>query len=135
MKLSEKIKLYRDEKLEISQKEASKLLHVSNVSLSRYEADQRQPSIETLKRMRKYYQMTDAEFIALFDDSVPNRKEMVQLVEETNETRTKYYNQFSLLVEELIGEEDFRLLLLHLKDLSLEERRSQLALLLKNLTI
>ncbi|USK71729.1 helix-turn-helix domain-containing protein [Peribacillus asahii] len=52
------------EKRNISQKELSKKLEISNVQLSRYESDERRPDYETLKKLSDFFNVSTDYLIA-----------------------------------------------------------------------
>lgn len=126
MKFHEKLKAYRDEQLDISQEEAAKLLKISNVTLSRYESSARQPSLEMINLIRSVYRLSDEQFLNLLTDDQNNRKTTEAFVEQAKESQDRYYAQFQPFVSELMANADFRNLLLHLRELSKEEREQQL---------
>lgn len=134
VKFHEKLKAYRDEQLDISQDEAAKLLKVSNATLSRYESSKRLPSLEMVFAIRKAYQLTDEQFLDLLTDDSSKRKSTESFVEQAHESQGRYYGQFSPLLEELLPLDDFRSLLLQLRDLSKEEQEKLLRNLLKSIT-
>ena len=134
MKFHEKLRAFRDEQLNISQKEAALLLEVSNVNLSRYETAERQPSLEFLHRIRTKYKMTDEQFLDLLTEDTTVRKPMETFLEQAHETQSRYYSQFSELLTELLSEKSFRLLLLYLRDLPEKERKEILEQLVEFLS-
>lgn len=126
MKFHEKLKAYRDEQLNISQEEAAKLLKISNVTLSRYESAERQPSLEMINLIRSVYRLSDEQFLDLLTDDKSTRKTAEAYVEQANESQDRYYDQFSPLIQELMKSKEFRALLLHLRTLSDDERKKLL---------
>lgn len=132
MKFHEKLRAFREEQLNITQQEAAKLLHISNVNLSRYETSGRQPNLELLNKMREQYGMSDQQFLNLVIDKPSERRDTDRLVGEAHETQSRYYSQYAPLIQELLKEEEFRLLLLHLRDLPRGKRRQFLDDALKN---
>ncbi|WP_392454683.1 helix-turn-helix domain-containing protein [Chryseomicrobium aureum] len=126
MKFHEKLKAYRDEQLNISQEEAAKLLKISNVTLSRYESAERQPSLEMINLIRSVYRLSDEQFLDLLTDDKSTRKTAEAYVEQANESQVRYYDQFSPLIQELMKSKEFRALLLHLRTLSDDERKKLL---------
>lgn len=133
VKFHEKLRAFRDEQLNISQKEAALLLEISNVNLSRYETADRQPSLEFLHRIRTKYKMTDEQFLDLLTEDTTVRKPMETFLEQAHETQNRYYEQFSELLSDLVDEKNFRLLLLYLRDLPEKERKELLAQLVEHI--
>lgn len=133
VKFHEKLRAFRDEQLNISQKEAALLLEVSNVNLSRYETADRQPSLEFLHRIRTKYKMTDEQFLDLLTEDTTVRKPMETFLEQAHETQNRYYGQFTDLLADLVNEKSFRLLLLYLRDLPEKERKELLAQLVEHI--
>lgn len=130
MTFHEKLKTFREEQLEIPQKEAALLLGVSQTVLSRYEAGTRSPSIETVLLIRDKYNMTHEQFLELLSITPTQRRPAETLVEEAHETKKKYYSQFDDLLEELMKGSAFRRLLLELEHLSSAERNAFLQAIL-----
>lgn len=130
MTFHEKLKTFREEQLEIPQKEAALLLGVSQTVLSRYEAGTRSPSIETVLLIRDKYNMTHEQFLELLSITPTQRRPAETLVEEAHETKKKYYSQFDDLLEELMKGSAFRRLLLELEHLSSTERNAFLQAIL-----
>lgn len=57
MNFGEKLKLLREEK-NLTQNDLAKLLNVSKANISRYESGIRQPSIETIIRIAKFFNVS-----------------------------------------------------------------------------
>lgn len=128
----EKLKTFREEQLNISQKEAAKLLEIPAANLSRYEAGTRQLSLDILLLMYERYGMSKEQFLDLLSLSPGTRRTAETLVEQAHESKSQYYSQFHDLLEELLKDAMFRRLLLELRDLSGKDRTAFLQAVLKN---
>lgn len=131
MTVHEKLKTFREEQLNISQKEAAKLLDIPAANLSRYEAGTRQLSLDILLLIYERYGMTKEQFFDLLSLSPGKRRTAETLVEEARESKSQYYSQFHDLLDELVKDAKFRQLLLELRDLSVDERSTFLQSIFK----
>ncbi|WP_018132709.1 helix-turn-helix domain-containing protein [Effusibacillus pohliae] len=67
MTLGERLKYVR-EKRNMSQLRVAQAIGISNVQLSRYEADERKPDPETLKKLAEFYETTTDYLLGLTDE-------------------------------------------------------------------
>lgn len=72
MTLGERLRIVRMRK-KLTQQDAAKKLNISNITLSSYERDKRDPDTETLRKMCLLYNVSADYLLALADS--PNREE------------------------------------------------------------
>ncbi|WP_040227677.1 helix-turn-helix domain-containing protein [Bhargavaea cecembensis] len=106
MAIGEKFKEFREDVLQIRQREAAALLGIDPAALSNYELGKRDFPYDLLVKAKDVFAMTDEQYLAMLLGRPygQGRKDAVRLSAETNEARARYYSRFTEAYGDVIRE-------------------------------
>ncbi|MET3575433.1 helix-turn-helix domain-containing protein [Bhargavaea ullalensis] len=104
MAIHEKFKEFREDVLQIRQREAARRLGIDPAALSNYELGKRDFPYDLLLKAKEAFNMTDEQYLAMLLGRPygKGRKDAERLSAETNEAKARYYSRFADAYGDLI---------------------------------
>lgn len=112
---------YREEHLDISQKEMARTLGIDTTNMSRYEADKHQFTVDFIQKIRETYDIPDDMFLAMIEGTpLRSVRKSMHTWEDPSTYSSTFLGQHAELVEE---EKDLRRLLAFAASLTDDDRK------------